>query len=83
MKDSDGILKSFYPNDFSKWDKNAEIEYNNNCIRQKGRSEFFALAFDYLSVNDFYTAKNAGGGGVIPLDILSLAAIRRELFVWL
>ena len=50
-KDEDGIYLKYYQTYFRNWDKQAEIDYNNNEIRQKGRSEFFALAFDYLSDN--------------------------------
>uniref|UniRef100_UPI003AF5ECD4 TylF/MycF/NovP-related O-methyltransferase n=1 Tax=Campylobacter fetus TaxID=196 RepID=UPI003AF5ECD4 len=51
-KDADGIYEKYYQTDFSSWDKQAEINYNNNEIRQKGRSEFFATAFDFMSANE-------------------------------
>ena len=41
-KDEDGIYLKYYQTYFRNWDKQAEIDYNNNEIRQKGRSEFFA-----------------------------------------
>ncbi len=57
-KDYEGIDICFYKNDFSKWDKQAEIEYNNNEIRQKEKYRFFQLAWDYLVANfiegDYY-----------------------------
>lgn len=57
-KDQEGINASFYKNDFEGWDKNAEISYANNEIRQKERHRFFQMAYDYLSANhingDYY-----------------------------
>ncbi|MDD2448195.1 MAG: macrocin O-methyltransferase [Sulfurimonas sp.] len=50
-KDYEGINLEFYKNDFSKWSKKDEIEYNNNEIRYKERYRFFQNAFDYLSAN--------------------------------
>ncbi len=50
-KDYEGISCEFYKNDFANWDKQQEIEYNNNEIRQKAKYWFFQNCFDYLSAN--------------------------------
>ena len=57
-KDHEGISREYYKNDFDNWDKEAEISYNNNEVRQKEKYRFFQLAYDYLSANgvegDYY-----------------------------
>lgn len=50
-KDYEGISCEFYKNDFEGWNKQREIEYNNNEIRQKAKYWFFQNAFDYLGAN--------------------------------
>jgi len=58
LKDHEGISREFYKNDFDDWDKNKEIDYNNNEIRQREKYRFFQLAYDYLAANfiegDYY-----------------------------
>ena len=58
LKDHEGINTEFYKNDFNEWDKEKEIEYNNNEIRQREKYRFFQQAYDYLSANfiegDYY-----------------------------
>lgn len=49
--DHEGINKEYYKSDFRGWDKNAEISYNNNEIRQKAKYQFFQYAYDFLVAN--------------------------------
>ena len=57
-KDHEGITREYYKNDFDNWNKETEISYNNNEVRQKEKYRFFQLAYDYLCANgiegDYY-----------------------------
>ncbi len=52
------VLMSYFKTDFEGWNKDKEIEYNNNEIRQKEKHRFFQQVYDYLSGNfiegDYY-----------------------------
>jgi len=56
--DHEGISLEYYKNDFAHWDKEKEIEYNNNEIRQKAKYQYFQQAYDYIAGNyitgDYY-----------------------------
>lgn len=51
MFDHEGIKREYYKNDFLEWDKQSEISYNNNEIRQKEKYRFYQLVFDYFAAN--------------------------------